>query len=81
MRYYQNVNRPLEEYIAPVDLQTIGNAYNTLEQGHIKALELESELGKTIAELPLNESEEAFRQELFNGINSVVDANSVKGNA
>lgn len=81
MRYYQNVNRPLENYVAPVDLQVAGNAYNTLQQGHIKALELESKLGKTIAELPLNESEEAFRQELFDGINSAIDANSVKGNA
>ena len=81
MRYYQNVNRPLEEYIAPVDLQTIGNAYNTLEQGHLKALELRNQLDTAIANLDLNEAEDEFRQSLSSGIKNTIDENSYNGNA
>ena len=80
MRYYQNVNRPLEEYIAPVDLQTIGNAYNTLEQGHLKALELRNQLEVAVANLDMDSSEDAFKAQLVSDIGKAIDDNAVNGN-
>ena len=49
MKFYQNVKRDL---VPPVDLQVLGNTYNTLQQGHIKAVELGSQLRTQIANLP-----------------------------
>jgi len=80
MRYYQNVNRPLEEYVAPVDLQTIGNAYNTLEQGHLKALELRNQLEVAVANLDMDSSEDAFKAQLVSDIGKAIDDNAVNGN-
>lgn len=78
MKFYQNVKRDL---VPPVDLQVLGNTYNTLQQGHIKAVELGSQLRTQIANLPLNEKESQFKEELGNEIESVIEGNSIGGNA
>ena len=78
MKYYQNVKR---EYNPPVDLQVLGNTYNTLQQGHLKAVELGSKLRTEIANLPLNEKESQFKQELGDQIEKIIEDNSVGGNA
>lgn len=78
MKYYQNVERPI---LGPVDLSVLQNTYNTLEQGHIKGVELASKLRTAIAELPLNESEERYKDELASGIEQVINDNAFNGNA
>ena len=78
MKYYQNVERPI---LGPVDLSVLQNTYNTLEQGHIKGVELASKLRTAIAELPLNESEEGYKDELASGIEQVINDNAFNGNA
>ena len=78
MKYYQNVERPI---LGPVDLSVLQNTYNTLEQGHIKGVELASKLRTAIAELPLNESEEGYKDELASGIEQVINNNVFNGNA
>ena len=78
MKYYQNVERPI---LGPVDLSVLQNTYNTLEQGHIKGVELASKLRTAIAELPLNESEEGYKDELASGIEQVINNNAFNGNA
>ena len=78
MKYYQNVERPI---LGPVDLSVLQNTYNTLEQGHIKGVELASKLRTAIAKLPLNESEEGYKDELASNIEQVIADNSFNGNA
>ena len=78
MKYYQNVERPI---LPPVDLSVMQKTYNTLEQGHLKGVELASKLRSAIAQLPLNESEQAYKDELASGIEQVITENSFAGNA
>lgn len=78
MKYYQNVERPI---LPPVDLSVMQKTYDTLEQGHLKGVELASKLRSAIAQLPLNESEQAYKDELASGIEQVITENSFAGNA
>lgn len=78
MKFYQNVKRDITP---PIDLSVLGNTYNTLQQGHIKAVELGSQLRTQIANLPLNEKESQFKEELGNEIERVIEGNSIGGNA
>ena len=78
MKYYQNVERPI---LPPVDLSIMQRTYDTLEQGHLKGVELASKLRSAIAQLPLNESEQAYKDELASGIEQVITENSFAGNA
>ena len=78
MKYYQNVERPI---LPPVDLSVMQKTYDTLEQGHLKGVELASKLRSAIAQLPLNESEQAYKDELASGIEQVITDNSFAENA
>lgn len=78
MKYYQNVERPI---LPPVDLSIMQKTYDTLEQGHLKGVELTSKLRSAIAQLPLNESEQAYKDELASDIEQVITENSFAGNA
>ena len=76
MKYYQNVERPI---LPPVDLSIMQKTYDTLEQGHLKGVELASKLRSAIAQL--HESEQAYKDELASGIEQVITENSFAGNA
>ena len=78
MKYYKNVFRPIAP---PVDMSILQNTYNTLEQGHLKGVELASKLRGEIAQLPLNESEQGYKDELASGIEQVITENSFNENA
>jgi hypothetical protein len=78
MKYYKNVFRPIAP---PVDMSILQNTYNTLEQGHLKGVELASKLRSEIAQLPLNESEQGYKDELASGIEQVITENSFNENA
>lgn len=65
----------------PADLATVERAYNKLELAHQSTIQNASMQKQAIAELDLNASEEGFRQELINQIDSAVDDNLLFGNA
>ena len=68
-------------YIPSVDLTTLGNTFNTLEQGHKEAVKAASDLEITVANLPMNEDEDGFKQQLVNEIKNTIDENTVYGNS
>ena len=59
-------------YIPSVDLTTLGNTFNTLEQGHKEAVKAASDLEITVANLPMNEDEDGFKQQLVNEIKNTI---------
>ena len=77
MKFYQNVKRDITP---PVDLTVLGNTYNTLQQGHIKALELKTQLETAVSQLEMDPSEDAYKAQLVNGITEAVDENAIGGN-
>lgn len=78
MRNYQYINR---ERVNPIDLNVLGQTYNTLEQGHLKAVEAASELQTAMASLDLNEAEDDWRQQRINEIRQTIADNTTFGNA
>lgn len=68
-------------YIPSVDLTTLGNTFNTLEEGHKKAIQTASELESTIAKLEMDESESDFKEGLVADIQNTIDNNTIYGNA
>ena len=68
-------------YIPSVDLTTLGNTFNTLEEGHKKAIQTASELENTIAKLEMDESESDFKEGLIADIQNTIDNNTIYGNA
>ena len=74
---YQYTETP---YVDPINLEILSKTYDTLEEGHHKALEAESKLKTEIANLDLNEAEDGFKQELLNDLNATIEANTRYGN-
>lgn len=64
-----------------IDLEKLGSAYDTLEQGHLKAIDTASAVAGEIAKLDLNEAEDTWRQEQINKIQTAITDNSKYGNA
>lgn len=75
------VNYIQRGYVPRVDLQTLGNTYNTLEQGHQQAIKTASDLEITLANLVLNEKEAGWRQNKLNQIRQTVANNTLYGNS
>lgn len=69
------------EYVPTVDLNTLGNTFNTLEQGHKEAIKTASNLQAEMAKLNLNEAENEWRQQKISEIQQVVDDNTIFGNS
>lgn len=69
------------EYVPTVDLNTLGNTFNTLEQGHKEAIKTASNLQAEMAKLDLNEAENEWRQQKISEIQQVVDDNTIFGNS
>lgn len=69
------------EYVPTVDLNTLGNTFNTLEQGHKEAIKTASNLQAEMAKLDLNEAENEWRQQKISEIQQLVDNNTVFGNS
>lgn len=80
MIYYKNIQTAPKQYVAPVDLQVLGNAYSTLEQGHLKALEAKGQLETAIAQLDMDSSEDEFKAKLASDISTQIDNNAINGN-
>lgn len=74
---YKNINN---EFVAPVDLQTLGTTFSTLEKGHQEAIKTASELKTAMANLDLNEAEDEYKQNKINEIEATIEANTTYGN-
>ena len=77
----QEFNPVFRPVVNPVDLDKLGRAYDTLEQGHQQAVATASAVEGELAKLDLNESEDAWRQEQVNKVRSAITDNSQYGNA
>lgn len=69
------------EYVPTVDLNTLRNTFNTLEQGHKEAIKTVSNLQAEIAKLELNEAENEWRQQKISEIQQTIDNNTIFGNS
>lgn len=78
MRTFQYINRAT---VNPIDLTTLSKTYSTLEQGHQQAVKAASDLQIEMAKLPLNEAEDAWRQQRINEIQQTIADNTTFGNA
>ena len=78
MKEFNYINK---QYIPPVDLTTLNNTFNTLEQGHKEAIKSASELQTAMANLDLNEAENEWRQQKINEIQKTIDDNTIYGNS
>lgn len=78
MKGFNYINR---EYVNPVDLAVLDKTYSTLEQGHKDAIKAASELEISMANLDLNEAENAWRQQKINEIRQTIADNTTYGNA
>lgn len=77
----QEFNPVFRPVVNPIDLEKLGQAYDTLEQGHLKAIDSASAVEAELAKLDLNEAEDKWRQQQVNKIRSAVTNNSTYGNA
>ena len=69
------------EFVPTVDLQTLGNAYSNLEQGHQAAVQAASDLQAAVGALDMNEAEDGFKQQLVSEIQDTIDNNTLYGNS
>lgn len=65
----------------PVNLDVLANTYNTLEKGHQQAVATSAAYAAKLAELDLNEAEDAWRQQEINKVRQALEDNMVYGNA
>ena len=65
----------------PVNLDVLANTYNTLEKGHQQAVATTAAYAAKLAELDLNEAEDAWRQQEINKVRQALSDNMVYGNA
>ena len=77
----QEFNPVFRPVINPIDLDKLGQAYDTLEQGHLKAIDTASAVEAELAKLDLNEAEDEWRHQQVNKIKSAITNNSTYGNA
>lgn len=66
-------------YVPRLDLQVAGRSLATMEQNHLKTLELQGELESAVNALELDESENAYKQGLIDDIKSSVENATING--
>ena len=77
MAGFQYIQRPI---VPNVDLETLGNTFNTLEEGHQAAVKAASDLEIAVAQLPMDTIEDDFKEQLIGEIKNTVDENTLYGN-
>lgn len=78
MKDFNPINRPIQP---SQTLEVLANSYNTIEQKHFETVKATSELESAMANLELNEAEDAFRQEKIAEIRQTLEDNLIAGNA
>lgn len=69
------------QQVNPIDLNVLARTYNTLEQGHQQVIQTKSQIDTQLAQLDLNEAEDAWRQEQLNKVRNALTENMQYGNA
>ena len=69
------------QQVNPIDLNVLARTYNTLEQGHQQAIQTKSQIDAQLAQLDLNEAEDAWPQEQLNKVRNALTENMQYGNA
>jgi len=69
------------QQVNPIDLNVLARTYSTLEQGHQQAIQTKSQIDAQLAQLDLNEAEDAWRQEQLNKVRNALTENMQYGNA
>lgn len=69
------------QQVNPIDLNVLAKTYNTLEQGHQQAIQTKSQIDAQLAQLDLNEAENAWRQKQLNKVRNALTENMQYGNA
>lgn len=69
------------QQVNPIDLNVLARTYNTLEQGHQQAIQTKSQIDAQLAQLDLNEAEDAWRQEQLNKVRNALTENMQYVNA
>lgn len=69
------------QQVNPIDLNVLARTYNTLEQGHQQAIQTKSQIDAQLAQLDLNEAEDAWRQKQLNKVHNALTENMQYGNA
>lgn len=69
------------QQVNPIDLNVLARTYNILEQGHQQAIQTKSQIDAQLAQLDLNEAEDAWRQEQLNKVRNALTENMQYGNA
>ena len=69
------------QQVNPIGLNVLARTYNTLEQGHQQAIQTKSQIDAQLAQLDLNEAEDAWRQEQLNKVRNALTENMQYGNA
>lgn len=69
------------QQVNPIDLNVLARTYNTLEQGHQQAIQTKSQIDAQLAQLDLNEAEDAWRQKQLNKVRNALTENMQYGNA
>ena len=69
------------QQVNPIDLNVLARTYNTLEQGHQQAIQTKSQIDAQLAQLDLNEAEDAWLQEQLNKVRNALTENMQYGNA
>lgn len=70
---------PNVAYVPRLDLQTVGRSLDTMEQNHLKTIELEGELEAEVNAMELDESENAYKAGLIDNIKASVDSATING--
>lgn len=65
----------------PINLDVLANTYSTLEKGHQQAVATTAAYATKLAELDLNEAEDAWRQQEIAKVRQALNDNMVYGNA
>ena len=65
----------------PINLDVLASTYNTLEKGHQQAVATTAAYATKLAELDLNEAEDAWRQQEIAKVRQALNDNMVYGNA
>ena len=70
---------PEIQYAPRVNLQVADNVLSTMQQNHLKTIELQGELAAAVNEMDLDESENGYKAGLIDDIERTVEDSTVNG--
>lgn len=78
MKQFQINNRPIQPSYT---LEHLTNAYDSIEQQHLMAVQQAAETKTAIANMDFNEEEDWYKQKMINDIDTAIEENTIYGNS